>query len=109
MSVTLIDNSPNVKASMENAKKMILSSIGETAEKYAKANCPVDTGRLRNSITHAIFEEAVYIGTNVDYAIYVEVTDSMHHNTGGAHFLRNSVANHSDEYKKLANNILLTF
>lgn len=109
MSVTLIDNSLGVKTSMENAKKMILSSIGETAEKYAKAGCPVNTGRLRNSITHAIFGEAVYIGTNVDYAIDVELIDSVHHNVGGAHFLRNSVANHSDEYKELANNILLTF
>lgn len=42
---------------------------------YAKKKCPVDTGRLRNSITHVVraSEKAVYIGTNVEYGPYVEL------------------------------------
>lgn len=54
-----------------------LEEIGLVAEGYAKRKCPVDTGRLRNSITHQV--EAgersgkVYIGTNVEYAEYVEL------------------------------------
>jgi hypothetical protein len=30
-----------------------LEQVGLAAEGHAKAKCPVDTGRLRNSITHA--------------------------------------------------------
>ena len=35
---------------------------------------PVDTGNLRNSITHMVNdgEKAAYIGTNSEYAVYVE-------------------------------------
>lgn len=51
-----------------------LEEIGLLAESYAKYACPVDTGRLRSSITHAsdVDEGAVFIGTNVEYAPYVE-------------------------------------
>ena len=39
----------------------------------AVENCPVDTGRLRQSITVKKLEPAVYsVGTNVEYAPYVE-------------------------------------
>lgn len=45
------------------------------AEGYAKDLTPVDTGNLRNSITHKVdsAENAVYIGTNNEYAAYVEL------------------------------------
>jgi len=45
-------------------------------ELAAKEMCPVDTGRLRGSITtdkRYIQKFLVRIGTNVDYAIYVEL------------------------------------
>lgn len=46
-------------------------------EAAAKRACPVDTGRLRASLTHVIEEdgEGLYavVGTNVEYAIYVEL------------------------------------
>jgi HK97 gp10 family phage protein len=49
-------------------------------ESAAKARCPVDTGRLRASITWALGgdSEGVYadIGTNVLYAPYVELGTS---------------------------------
>lgn len=35
-----------------------LTAVGMLAEKYAKENAPVDTGRLRNSITFAIAGQA---------------------------------------------------
>lgn len=45
-------------------------------ENEAKKNCPVDKGQLRNSITHEIDKTASgiegSIGTNVEYAPYVE-------------------------------------
>ena len=42
-------------------------------EAEAKRNCPVDTGRLRNSITTAKEgKTTAYVGTNTEYAPYVE-------------------------------------
>jgi HK97 gp10 family phage protein len=45
-------------------------------ETAAKRACPVDTGRLRSSITHEVAVDvrglAGRVGTNVEYAPYVE-------------------------------------
>lgn len=40
----------------------------------AKERCPVDTGRLRSSITHQVDADGLsaVVGTNVDYAPHVE-------------------------------------
>ena len=43
-----------------------------TLEKDAKENCPVDTGRLRASITTEIGKLEAEVGTNVEYAQSVE-------------------------------------
>lgn len=50
---------------------------GMIVERAAKQNAPVDTGRLRSSISTRLAESdensiAVEVGTNVDYAIAVE-------------------------------------
>ncbi len=41
-------------------------------ENQAKENCPVDTGELRMSITHYVEGDAGVVGTNKQYAPYVE-------------------------------------
>mgnify|MGYP002627118288 CR=1 FL=1 len=77
-----------------------LEAIGATAEGYAKDDCPVDTGRLRNSIAYAVVENEVQIGTNVEYAPPVEYRD-IAHETGKAHFLRDAATTHGDEYQAI--------
>lgn len=56
------------------AKKLL--TTGQSVEGYAKRLCPVDTGRLRNSIDHKIgvdFDGLVCrIGSDVEYAKHVE-------------------------------------
>lgn len=44
-------------------------------ESAAKANAPVDTGRLRSSITHGVTEDPLMgvVGSNVFYAPYMEM------------------------------------
>ena len=105
-----------------------------TAEGHAKRKCPVDTGRLRNSITYAIAgypthvesyrrnnvsggsserhtryeysggamsgekDSAVFIGTNVEYAPFVE---NGARGRAAVHFLQDAATNHTDEYKRL--------
>lgn len=75
-----------------------LEAIGLTAEGYAKKDCPVDTGRLRNSISHARDDEAAYIGTNVEYAPFVELGSSKRKPKP---FLRPAAQDHADEYKAI--------
>lgn len=73
MSVTIQDHSAEVSAEIKAALLQGLEKCGLVAEGYAKKLCPVDTGNLRNSITHVVDEggDAVYIGTNSEYGAYV--------------------------------------
>lgn len=75
MHIEITDNSDLVKEELEDACLRALEKCGLTAEGYAKKLCPVDTGNLRNSITHQVVEgeQAVFIGTNSEYAAYVEL------------------------------------
>lgn len=104
MKVEVTDNSRIFVQAKNAAIAAALEAIGLTAERHAKADCPVDTGRLRNSITHMVDdgEQSVYIGTNVEYGKYVELRDSTHHISGKAHFLRDAAANHGSEYRRIA-------
>lgn len=86
------------------AKARALEIIGGKAETYAKRGCPVDTGNLRNSITHQQYDENTeVIGTNVEYAPFVELG---HHTRSGSYvtgkpFLRPAAENHSAEYRRI--------
>lgn len=73
MSIEIQDNSKEVSAEIKAALLRGLEKCGLVAEGYAKKLCPVDTGNLRNSITHVVDEggDAVYIGTNSEYGAYV--------------------------------------
>ena len=98
MSVTIKDNTQQVLSALEKAKKQGLEAIGMTAEGHAKKITPVDTGRLRNSITHTADSEAAYIGTNVEYAPYVELGAR---GRKPVHMLTRAATEHKAEYKKL--------
>lgn len=126
--VTLKDNSDEVGFRFRQAVRRGLDAIGFTAENYAKASIQnadrIDTGRLLNSITYKVKDNAVYIGTNVKYAIWHEVGTGIHaadgngrktpwgyeddkgeyHITSGVkpiHYLRDASKKHTDEYKAL--------
>lgn len=75
MQIEITDNSQLAKDEMQRAALRALEKCGLTAEGYAKLLCPVDTGNLRNSITHTVATDergdAAYIGTNVEYGAYV--------------------------------------
>ena len=98
MSYTYKDNTDEVIAALERAKKRGLEAIGLTAEGHAKKETPVDTGRLRNSVSHTTDDEAAYIGTNVEYAPYVELGAR---GRPGVHMLKRAATEHTDEYKRI--------
>jgi len=102
--VKFISNKKKVLAELNKAVPIALEIIGGMAESYAKQLCPVDTGNLRNSITHAqINETDEAIGTNVEYAPYVELgTMKMQ----ARPYLRPAAENHAREYKAVIEKVL---
>jgi phage gpG-like protein len=98
MSYSYKDNTKQVLSAMEKAIERGLEAIGLTAEGHAKKETPVDTGRLRNSISHAVEDRAAYIGTNVEYAPYVELGAR---GRDGKHMLQRAATEHTAEYKRL--------
>lgn len=105
MEVVIKDNSDEFLKALPEQIEQALTAIGLTAESYAKRDCPVDTGRLRNSITNAVRtdEKAVYIGTNVEYAAFVELGTSR---MKPRPYLKPAATQHNAEYKSLAEQAL---
>ena len=137
MSVQVIDNSAKALAELSRAKARALEIIGLKAEGYAKRLCPVGTvestgikgyrgGTLRNSITHTVDGDTVSIGSNVEYAPYVELGTGPHFEpppdwetftskrgsgVGRGYvkprrYLQPAIEEHKDEYKTIAENEL---
>lgn len=151
MNVKFTDNSKEVLAELHEAVERALTKCGFVAEGYAKKLCPTDTGLLRNSITFALDGKAaqistykankgdksgsysgvaektssrsVSIGSNVEYASYVELgtgakntpggrpdpwgyidDEGQAHRTGGSKakpFLKPAVSGHKGQYKNI--------
>lgn len=85
MNVDLKDNSTEAKQQMIDAINRGLKTCGEVAVTYAKMALKDTrgTGNLANSITYAVEDASVYIGTNVHYAPYVEFGTGEYSEVGG--------------------------
>ena len=57
---------------MSRIQELFLEEAGALVAGEAKTRTPVNTGRLRNSIEYRVTEDDAIIGTNVEYAPYVE-------------------------------------
>lgn len=102
-----------------------LEECGLRAEAYAKAELStpkphgrpnkagqmtypnIDTGNLRNSITHRVVmqgdESQMHVGTNVDYGIHVELGT---HKSRAYPYVRPAVRDHLNEYSQIIQNTL---
>ena len=84
--VIFIDLSGEVMEEFDEACIRALERCGLAAEGYAKdLSPPPVTGNLRNGITHK-FDEAeliAYIGTDVEYATYIEFGTGYYSTIGG--------------------------
>lgn len=100
--VKLTSHANEVKAELRSKIPVILEALGLAAEGNAVDEITkmkaVDTGRLRGSISHTHDDEAAYIGTNVEYAPYVELGT---YKMAARPFLRNAASNYGDEYKEI--------
>lgn len=104
--ITVIqDNTGQVVDGIDSAIGVALEKIGLLAENYAAKKCPVDTGNLRASITYEVdtADNAVYIGTNVEYAPYVELGTSRQK---AQPFLRPAASEHGAQYRQVLKNAL---
>lgn len=126
------DNSGEILAALDAAIYRALEKCGLAAEGYAKKLCPVDTGNLRNSITHLLGGDrgdakVVYVGTNSEYAAYVELGTGIYTDGGrptpwayqdargewhwtrgnkAQPYLKPAVTRHKPEYNKILENEL---
>lgn len=94
------DNTGQVVDGIDSAIGIALEKIGLLAENYAAKKCPVDTGNLLGSITYEVdtADNAVYIGTNVEYAPYVELGTSRQK---AQPFLRPAASEHGAQYREV--------
>lgn len=96
VSVSTVSNVDKFIRMSKEAQEECGTIIGLRAERHAKAICPVVTGRLRDSITNVYEKGSVYVGTNVEYAPYVELGTSKRK---AKPYLRPAIEDHLDEYK----------
>lgn len=112
-----VDNTDAIKKATNEAIYNALEIIGNKAADYAAGLAPMQTGNLKNSMTSEVSQEekAVYVGTAVEYAPFVEFG---HHQEVGRYvpaigkrlvrefvpakpFLKPAIENHMDEYKHI--------
>jgi HK97 gp10 family phage protein len=121
-----VDNSKSFLEAFDKAIVKALERCGMQAEGYAKDRVPVDTGNLRNSISFRVdaSNKEVFIGTNNEYAAYVELGTGKYKEGGGGRpdpwvyqddngnwhhthgqkaqpYLKPAVANHKQTYKNI--------
>jgi len=69
----------NTKAVLNEADRLVKQKLTIAAllvERTAKQICPVRTGTLKRSITRRIEKRRAFVGSNVEYAPYVEMGTS---------------------------------
>lgn len=130
VSVKIVSHKDDVMRECDQKIGAALEAIAQTASSYAKIACPVDTGRLRNSITGVAMKQdgmtqtpsggapaeagdssvrgeppvnSVAIGTNVRYAERIELGSSTQAPNG---YLGVALSEHMGEYKKLLESML---
>lgn len=84
MTIEITDNSRLAIEELQSAAVRALEKCGLVGEGYAKKLCPVDTGNLRNSITHVVdvAELLCRIGSNSEYSVFVECGTGIYYPGG---------------------------
>lgn len=93
-----VNNTPEVLAKIKSAIAAALDESGNLVENAAVEKCPVDTGNLRNSLTHQVNGDTVEIGTGVEYAPYVELGTSR---MGKKPYLRPALENNISKIEQI--------
>ena len=99
-------NKDEIEEAMMEQLHSALEAIGADAASTAAniPDFPVDTGNLRNSIGYAVDGTTVYVGTDVEYAVYHEL--GTRKGITARHFLQFGVQAHDQEYKDICEEYL---
>ena len=129
------DHSADVLRELDDKIEAILEAWGVqgvgAVQDIITSESRVDTGAMRNSISHLvdINDQSVYIGTNIEYAIYHEFGTGIYLEGGGGrqtpwsyqdakgnwhrtrgmkpiHMIKNGVSQSVNDFKSIANDIL---
>ena len=116
ITVKFDDHSPEVLAALKRATVRGLEACGAKAESYAKQELSrskphkrgpsrpnVITGRLRNSVSHSVQNNEMYVGSNVEYAADVELGTRK---SWAYPYLKPATTEHTGEYKTILANSL---
>lgn len=103
VTVQVIDHSDEVFQALKGQEQIALKLLSEAMANNAMLEITVmdavDTGRLRRSIEgDDNGKDTAYVGTNVEYAPYVEYGTSR---MAARPYLKNALANYVDEYKRI--------
>ena len=107
------DFSDEILMKKSDAVLKAMKAIAMKAEGYAKKSLTdsgaVDTGRLRGSVTGEYDGNGMQVGTNVEYAFYVEEGTYDKGDPKGMKprpYIRPSIADHVQEYQEILKRIL---
>ena len=124
LEIKVTNNAKLTLEELQSACLRALERMGQQAEGYAIDLAPVDTGMLKNSLTHKVVpsELTVYAGSDMSYAVYVECGTGKYypggrdtpwvyqdakgnwHYTHGQRaqpYLKPAIANHIGTYKNI--------
>ncbi len=101
MSIKYESNLDNVKKALDKAQNEALTKIGMLVQAESQVNAPVDSGRLKQSITNQVNEsdKSVEVGTNVEYAVWVHEGTSKQE---AQPFIKDAVMNNINKIKDIA-------
>lgn len=112
------DNTDKVLHMERSAINKALKAAGDRAVSDVKEVTPVGTpestgikgykgGTLRRSITKKVEKNSLIVGTNVEYAPYVEFGEKARHKAPThAHFLRDTIRDNINEYMEIIEDVL---
>ena len=105
----ITDNSSKVGAELEEAVKKALTLCGTEAQSYAKKYLTekgaVDTGNLRDSVAYKVEDQTMAVGTNVEYAPYIEY-GTYKYKMAARPYLEPAIADNADKYRKIIKSTL---
>lgn len=103
MNVKVTSRRTLVEAELNKRVALAMELVASQMERHAIEVVPVDTGTLKQSISHLSDDNTAVVGTNVEYAPYVEFGTS---NMGAQPYLAPSINNYIGNYKAIIEKIL---